>query len=168
MDVIFLVEMTNMSFSFRFVCEEPYSLECLPIRRVSLLNSFRVLGMMFTTVYNGLISWVLTRCYESLLAWIGVSSRLWFSFTIFQKHQWIVKKERVRWMCNKEIQNDAPVKLNVAKVLQCWLLGANAHTQSFYNPLPVSGQCSNKFFCIWYYLSVPTTSWYPHHWTCTH
>ena len=37
-------------------------------------------------------------------------------------------------MCNKEIQNDAPVKLNIAKVPQCWLLGANAHTQSFYNP----------------------------------
>ena len=40
--------MTNVCFSFRFVCEEPYSPECLPIRKVSLLSSFRISGMLST------------------------------------------------------------------------------------------------------------------------
>ena len=46
--------MTNMCFSFRFVYEEPYSPECLPIRRVSLLSSFRISGMV-STATEGII-----------------------------------------------------------------------------------------------------------------
>ena len=168
MDVIFLVEMTNMCFSFRFVCEEPYSLECLPIRRVSLLNSFRVLGMLFTPVYNGLISWVLTRCYESLLAWIGVSSRLWFSFIIWQKHQWTVKKKEWDECVTKKYKMTPPLNWILLKFHNAGSWVQMLTPKVFTTPLPVSGQCSNKFFCIWYYLSIPTTSWYPDHWTCTH
>ena len=38
----------------------------------------------------------------------------------------------------------------------------------FFVPITFGCKISSKLFCIRYSLSVPTTSWYIHHWTCIH